>query len=195
MPAPSPPLFCLQRGAAWSPTCSSSQLSSASKPTGGAYPESHSSPAPIMTPGKGRPWLLPLGLSTKELAALPKQGLPSPGMELPGWQGSQKAGLGTCIYLQVAPGPWGQRAGTLREPIRSSVCSAPPRPWQCRSHRCHGMPGTVSLHGYWPPRGQHIEGRVSKQAGGQQGWPEVRAGRRGMGGSQESVRGEEGRKG
>lgn len=112
-------------------------------------------------------------------------------MELPGWQGSQKAGLSTCIYLRVAPGPWGRRAGTLREPIRSSVCSAPPRPWQCRSHRCRGTLGTASPHGYWPPGGQHLLGRASGQAGGQQRWPEARAGRRGRAGPQENTGGGE----
>lgn len=48
--APSPPLFCRQRGAAWPPTCFNSQLSSASQPRGEAYPESQGSPAPILTP-------------------------------------------------------------------------------------------------------------------------------------------------
>lgn len=75
--------------------------------------------------------------------------------------------VGTCIYLPVVPSPWGQRAGTLRGPTRSSACSAPPRPWQCHSRRCHGMLRTVSLPGCWPPEGQQGWGRVSERAEGQ----------------------------
>lgn len=92
------------------------------------------------------------------LAALPRHGFAGPG-----WQGSQKAGPGPCVYLLEAPGPWGQRAGTPRGPIRSSVCSAPPRPWQCRSHRCHGTLETASRHGCWPPGGPQAWRRVSGQ--------------------------------
>lgn len=118
---------------------------------GAGYSESQSSTAPTLTPEEGA-----YGRSMEALAALPRHGFPGPG-----WQGPQKAGLGPCVYLLVALGPWGQRAGTPRGPTRSSVCSAPPRPWQCHSRRCRGTLETASRHGCWPPGGPQVWGRVS----------------------------------